>query len=282
MTARTAVVVVTRDRRDRVLATLDRLVPLGRPITVVDNGSHDGTAEAVRSRHPEVTVRALAGDIGAAARTLGARLAGTPYVAFADDDSWWEPGALDLAEAFLDGNPELALVAGRVLVGPGDRPDPTCEVMARSPLPAPAGLPGRAVLGFLGCAAVVRTAPFLSVGGFHPRFGIGGEETLLATDLARVGWWLAYLPAVVAHHHPPPRADHGPRRRREVRNALWSAWLRRRSGGAIRTTAVVLAHADPRVRWAGAADAVRGLGWVLRERRPVDPALDARLQLLEH
>jgi hypothetical protein len=30
-------------------------------------------------------------------RTLGVRAATTPYVAFSDDDSWWEPGALQSA-----------------------------------------------------------------------------------------------------------------------------------------------------------------------------------------
>jgi N-acetylglucosaminyl-diphospho-decaprenol L-rhamnosyltransferase len=279
--ARLAVAVITRDRRDRLLATLDRLAALGRPVTVVDNGSRDGTVAAVRSRHPAMRVTALGANLGGAARAIGARAAGTPYVAFADDDSWWAPGALELAEAMLDAHPRLALVAGRVLVGPDARLDPTCELMARSPLPATEGLPGRPVLGFLACAAVVRAEAFLAAGGFHPRLGIGGEETLLAVDLARAGWWLAYVPELVAHHEPPPRADHAPRRRREVRNALWTAWLRRRGGGALRRTAAVLANAGAPARWTGLAEAVCGLGWVLRERRPVGHELEARLRLIE-
>jgi GT2 family glycosyltransferase len=55
----TGVVVLTRNRRDRVLATLDRLTGLPeRPkLVVVDDASHDGTAEAVAARHPHDPLR---------------------------------------------------------------------------------------------------------------------------------------------------------------------------------------------------------------------------------
>ena len=39
-------------------------------------------------------------NLGAAARTLGARAATTPFVAFSDDDSCWAPGSL--ASAAID------------------------------------------------------------------------------------------------------------------------------------------------------------------------------------
>ena len=44
---------------------------------------------------------ALPVNAGAVARTTGVRHTTTPYVAFADDDSWWEPGALDRAADLL-------------------------------------------------------------------------------------------------------------------------------------------------------------------------------------
>src|SRR5206468_1912268 len=83
--------------------------------------------------------------------------------------------------------PRMALLAARVLVGPAAVIDPTCEAMARSPLPPRADSPGPSILGFLACGAVVRRSAFLAVGGFAGRFGVGGGEELLGIDLALAG-----------------------------------------------------------------------------------------------
>ncbi|WP_175409230.1 glycosyltransferase family 2 protein, partial [Streptomyces sp. TRM64462] len=203
-TSRTTVVVITRDRCDQLLHTLDRLAALPErpPVIVVDNGSGDGTPEAVARRHPGVTLLMPGRNLGAVGRTLGVRRARTPYVAFSDDDSWWEPGALAAAERLLDAHPRLGLIAARVRVGDGGRTDPLNDELAASPLGRPAGLPGRRVLGFLACAAVARRSAYLEAGGYHPVLFFGGEETLLAYDLAACGWGVAHCPEVVAVHRP--------------------------------------------------------------------------------
>jgi len=278
------VVIATRNRRASLLRTLERVSALPeRPrVVVVDNASDDGTADAVRAAHPAVEVIALARNVGAAARNWGVARARVPYVAFSDDDSWWAPGALGLAGRRLDARPRLAVVAARVLVGPEERLDPTCAQMAASPVPAAPGLPGPAVLGFLACGAVVRRSAFLGVGGFAPWMGIGGEEAFLALDLAAAGWELTYLPDVVAHHHPPRRLDPDARRRAEVRNALWLAWLRRRPRGALSRTASLAAETlGDRAAAAGLVDALLRLPWALAERRAVPADVEAAVRLLD-
>ena len=270
------VVVVTRDRCDRVLATLDRLAGLPeRPeLIVVDNGSGDGTPRAVRRRHPRATVLSLSENAGSSARNAGARALSTELVAFSDDDSWWAPGSLSKAGETFALRPSLGLLQARILVGPKRRPDPICAEMSRSPLPVPAGLPGPAILGFIACGAVVRRRAFLGVGGFHSRFGVGGEETLLAFDMAAAGWELAYVDSVVAHHHPDAGGVRPGRPALEVRNELWTSWLRRRlpaaGAASLRVAAETIRRRDPR----GLVQAVRGLPWVLRERQPLPPGLD--------
>lgn len=280
---RLSVVIATRDRATELASTLERLaaLPEAPQVVVVDNASGDDTAGVAR-RAPGVRLLGLPRNLGAAARTVGVHHAGTPYVAFSDDDSWWAPGALARAADTLDAQPAIALVAGLVLVGTHERVDPTSRAMGHSPLPSPPGVPGCAVLGFLACAAVVRRAAYLDVGGFHPRLGIGGEEQLLATDLRARGHLVQYVPAVVAHHHPSPRRDPGGRRRILARNALWTAWLRRPLPTALRATRRVLhsARSDPHAR-RGVRQAVTGAGWVLRERRVVDAGLEADLRRLE-
>jgi len=279
-----SVVVISRDRRDSLLATLGRLreLPERPPILVVDNGSGDGTPEAVRAHFPAVRLIEARRNLGSAGRTLGVRAARTPYVAFADDDSWWAPGALTAAVDLFAASPRLALLAGRVLVGPAERLDPVCAAMAASPLGRAPDLPGPSVLGFLACGAVVRRSAYLEVGGFHDRFGVGGEEELLAIDLVRRGHGLSYVDAVVAHHHPSPARDPAGRRRTQVRNVLWTAWLRRPAGTVARGVATLFPQlaTDP-AAGAGLVDAARGLPWVLRERSVVPAELECQLRSLE-
>lgn len=274
-------VIATRDRRDSLLRTLERLqaLPERPPVTVLDNASSDGTAAAVAAQFPAVRVLAMPANLGAAARNAGAALVSAPYVAFSDDDSWWAPEALTRAADVLDAHPRVAVVAARVRVGPAGRLDPTCALMARSPLPAPPG-PGPAVLGFLACGAVARRRAFLDVGGFDLRYGVGGEEELLAVDLAAGGWELRYCPEVVAHHHPVGARDPSARRRRQVGNTLRTAWLRRRRRAAVgRTLRVLLEVRETAVRRA-LLDVAGESGWLLRERQPVPAGLEAQLRLL--
>src|SRR5262245_15594133 len=93
---RVSVVIITHNRKEEVLTTLGHLsrLPERPPILLVDNGSSDGTAAAVAAHFPGVQVVPAGGNLGAAGRNLGVRRAPTPYVAFCDDDTWWEPGAL--------------------------------------------------------------------------------------------------------------------------------------------------------------------------------------------
>lgn len=281
---RVGVVVLTHNRVDEVLRTVERLAALPErpPIVVVDNGSTDGTAAALRQRHPAVAVIRLPENIGAAARNLGVRWCARPYVALCDDDTWWEPGALRRAADFLDAHPGVALVTGRVLVGQQNRPDATCLRMARSPLPQPPGLAAPALLGFLAGASLVRRAAFLAAGGFEPRLALGGEEALLALDLARAGWTLAYLDDAVIHHHPSPRRDAAARRWLLARNALWVAWLRRPFRPALAMTLETAwrGRRDPEARRALAA-AVRGLPWALCGRRVIPRHLERHLRIVE-
>jgi N-acetylglucosaminyl-diphospho-decaprenol L-rhamnosyltransferase len=265
-----------------LLATLARLAALPErpPVVVVDNGSRDGTVDAIRASHREVEVIALGSDRGASARNVGLRAIDAPLVALCDDDSWWAPGALLRAARAMEAAPRLAVLAARVLVGDDERLDPTCELMARSPLVHDPGLPGPRVLGFVACGAVVRRAAVLGVGGFDERYGIGGEESRLALDLARAGWWLAYAPDVVAHHHPGDSGRRPLRRARTARNDLWTAWLHRSLPAAARRSAEILAGAGATAPLAAAA-ALRGAPRIARDRRPLGPRAERELRLVE-
>jgi GT2 family glycosyltransferase len=270
------VVVATRNRRRQLLRHLPRH---RAPVILVDNGSDDGTPQMVRECFPDIQVVQLDENIGAAARTIGVAAAETPYVAFADDDSYWEGDALAQAAALFDAHPRAALLTGRVLIGEAGRVDPISDEMAAAPLGTEPDLPGPTVLGFLACAAVVRREAFLGVGGFEPKLHVYGEEALLAMDLAAAGWGLAYVPSLVVRHLPEPGGrDQRARRRRQSRNDLLTAWLRRPADVGVRAALRQLTDRDGR---AGLMDALGELGWVRRHRRTVPPGLEADLRVLE-
>src|ERR1700742_381778 len=189
---RVTVVIITRNRRaelDRTLRLLARL-PEHPAIIVVDNGSDDGTAALVRWHHPDVQLIAARGNLGAVGRNLALRRITTPYVAFCDDDTWWEPGALTLAADALDAHPDVASVTARIVVEPDGTDDPITPELAGSPIPGRPGLPGPALLSIMAGASVLRADAFRAVGGFSPRLWLGGEEELLCADLVSRGFWL--------------------------------------------------------------------------------------------
>jgi glycosyltransferase involved in cell wall biosynthesis len=249
---RITVVIMTRNRRDELLETLARMTALPErvPVIVADNASTDGTGEAAAERFGQVRLLRYARNLGAVARNLAVREVTTSYVAFCDDDARWRPGSLGRAADLLDAHPRLASVTARILVAPDLVEDPIT---------------------------------FREVGGFSPRLWLGGEEELLALDLAARGWWMCWAHDVVVEHAPSKLRE--PRRRRRqlgICNTLWTAWLRRPIPGALRhTVSVVRSLPRDRARLGAIAEALGGLRWVLRERRVVPPEVELGLRLLE-
>jgi GT2 family glycosyltransferase len=213
---------------------------------------------------------------------VGLRAVEEPYVALCDDDSWWAPGALRRAADLFDRHPRLAVINGHVLVGDEQRDDPICKVMAESPVPPQPGQPGRPILSFIACGVILRREAVLAVGGFSERLGIGGEEELLAWDLASAGWQQSYVPEIRAHHHPPATPGRPARREVGIRNTLWTTWLRRPVPVALRRTAGLLKRV-PRdtTSLRGVARALAGAPWVLRERELSPPHVEASRRLLD-
>ena len=277
---RVTVVLLTYNCAHRIDRILDRICALDVPVVAVDNCSRDGTAEVVAAR-PGVRTIALRRNLGAAGRNVGVAAARTPYVAFCDDDGWYEPAGLCRAVAALDEHPRLALVNARILVGADQTLDPITAEMEQSPIAERHGIPGRVLLGFMAGAAVVRTAAYREVGGYDPRFFIGGEEETLAIKLARAGWQMRYRDDVVLHHQPS-LANAPYLRAVGMRNTLWNSWLHRRAGSALRWTVFTLADAPKNDDWVrGLGSALRGLPGILRGRRAVPAELDRQYRMLD-
>lgn len=264
------VVVATRNRRADLLVSLPRHEA---PVILVDNASTDGSASLA---FPSVRVISLRRNLGAVARNVGVQAARTPYVAFADDDSWWAPGALYLAARVLDAHPAVAVVTGQMLVGASQRVDPLSAAMAAAPLGTSPGGAGPDVLGFAACAAVVRRSAYLAVGGFDDVVRFPGEEERLTLDLAEAGWLLSYVDDLVMHHHPSPvRGPASERQAQIVRSALLTACMRRPWADAVAVASAGLRSGGP--ARAGVLSAVPRLPGALRNRRLISAGLQDRL-----
>jgi GT2 family glycosyltransferase len=270
------VVVMTRDRWPDLSRTLPRHEA---PVIVVDNGSTDGTPDLVRERFPDVRLVALDTNLGSVARNIGVEAASTPFVAFADDDSWWAPGSLATMVKLFEAHPRAAVLAARMLVGEDERPDPVCALMSSSPLGTEDDLPGPSVLGFLACGAAVRRDAYLAAGGFDDVVFFMGEEERLALDLATAGWGLAYVDDVVAHHHPSTARDSVARQARAARNRLLTAVMRRPWPVVLRAATEDL-RGGPAGRLA-VAQALLKLPAALGRRRTIPAHVEAARRLLD-
>src|SRR3989337_514520 len=117
-------VIASRDRSPEVVGVVERWWrETDCPVIVVDNGSRDDSVLALHragSIGPgRLRVIPLADNLGAVGRNVGVSAAETPFVAFCDDDSWWEPDATARAEKLFAEYPTVGLLAARTVVLPG-------------------------------------------------------------------------------------------------------------------------------------------------------------------
>jgi len=273
MHSQITVVVLTHNRREEVLHTVAQLhaLPERPDVIVADNGSSDGTADALLARFPHLRVVRCATNLGAAARNRAAALASTEYVAFSDDDTEWQAGSLAYAVALLERWPRVGVLSARVVVGDAHAPDPTCDAMRDSPLDR-RDLPGPSLVGYMAGACVFRTALFRAVGGYEPRLFIGGEEELVALDVLDAGHAIVYCDKMTVLHRPSAQRDAGLRRRLLARNAALVAWLRLPWRDVARASAnACIAAARGGHPFADLGALLRGIGWAIPRRRPVRP-----------
>ncbi len=100
---RIAAVIPTRDRNDRVRKAVRSVLEQVRPVDeliVVDDGSSDGTVEAVeREFGDSVRILQSNGRGVSAARNLGVAAASASWIAFLDSDDLWLPEKLERQES---------------------------------------------------------------------------------------------------------------------------------------------------------------------------------------
>jgi N-acetylglucosaminyl-diphospho-decaprenol L-rhamnosyltransferase len=257
--------IVSWNSRDLTIESIDRLLrattDVDLRVLVRDNGSTDGTAEAMRARFPEAVVEV--GDNIGFSRGVNCLLAQAtaPWFLALNSDAWPEPGAVRAMVDLALEQPRVAAVAPRLL-----RPDGTVETSVH-PLPS-ISLAARGALGLaapdahqsgwaVGAALLMRRAAVDELGGFDESLFMYGEDLDWCWRAQEAGWCIALAPEAVVRHVGNASGEKRFGTTREqvaIRNA--TAVVRRRLGrrtavwqvlnalGAIRMAAVALRRGD--------------------------------------
>jgi len=211
-----AVVVVNWNGRADTLACLASIAAGGNQghVIVVDNGSTDGSLEALRQMHAEATLIATGQNLGfAAGANVGlraAREAGFREVVFLNNDTLVEGDALDRIVARLYGPVETFACLPMLLVHASDRiwncggrllPLGLRRYHLAGRTKAAGAARGElACTFFTGCCFAVRTEAFARRGGFTERFFFGEEDFELALWMREQGLGAVCLTSAVVRH----------------------------------------------------------------------------------
>lgn len=115
---RFSIVIPTFNRRERVLRAIDHVLEQADAgpvqIVVVDDGSSDGTADAIAQRYQgnaSINVIRTTNRGPSAARNTGVGLARGEFVCFLDSDDWFRPDTLAVVARVFERWPELRFVS---------------------------------------------------------------------------------------------------------------------------------------------------------------------------
>ena len=220
-----SIVILTYQRRDPVLALLAQLTTVrddDLEIIVVDNGSADGTADAVAAKHPDVTLAALPTNRGVGARNEGLSRARGDIIVTLDDDM------LGLDESDLKGLREIFVSRPRLgalnfkITWPHS--DVVRDWVHHRPLADADG--AFDTYEITEGAVAYRASALRDTGPYREDFFISHEGIELAYRLLRNGWDVAYDGSVaIEHHHAAGGRANWRRYYYDTRNLFWIAIL---------------------------------------------------------
>jgi GT2 family glycosyltransferase len=263
-----SIIILTRDRREMLLHTLERLeadeTARQAEIIVVDNGSADGTIEAVRERFPRVTLVPTGANLGVEGFNRGVAASSGRAVLILDDDAWPADGSLAGALELLRERPG---VAGVML----HRRHPRTE---RWEWPFAASVPDTGRWPDMGSGNVLRREAWDAVGGYEAGFFLYRNDTDLALKLLAAGREVVFTPGLHVWHDSPIAGRKTPAwLTRSTRNWIWLCKRHGRRGSGLLAGAMgwAWAHRLARVSPAGHAAVLRGVAMGVFGRAPALP-----------
>jgi GT2 family glycosyltransferase len=220
-----------RDDLLACLAAIERTHPAGvdHEVLVLDNASDDGSADAVRERHPGARLIALERREGKAANDsrLLREARGRMCLLLNEDSELQEGAARALLDA-LEGDPAAAVAGAQLLTSDGEAtacawrlPDTGWALAAavfahRSYAVQSTGDSVRPVGWVQSSAMLVRRDAAEGVGWLDPGFFVYSDETDFCRRLHDSGWRILFVPQARAVHHDQLSTDPAAMERRIV------------------------------------------------------------------
>jgi len=226
-TPQASLIMLSFNTRELLRKSLSSLLTISAEIDaeiiVVDNASHDGSADMVAAEFPQARLIRAPQNLGfAGGNNLGRTAARGEFLVLANSDAFIEPGALQLGLERMQKCPQVAL-AGGLLVSRDQRPEPSARLFP-SPLNDLLSLSGLAaryprsrffgrfdrtwanpheaaqVDWVPGAFCIIRQSALEQIGFFDERFFLYYEEVDLCRRLRKAGWSVWYWPDLKAVH----------------------------------------------------------------------------------
>jgi GT2 family glycosyltransferase len=189
-------------------------------VVAVDNASHDGSAELIRERFPQVQVIANAANRGfSAACNQGIALSHARHVLLLNPDMRVTPEALQKTVAYLDAHPEVGVMGAKLIGSDGKtiphiRRFPTFWDQLATLLKLPHFFPHlldtylgkdldlekeQFVDSVRGSYFAINRTALDKLGGLDERYFIWFEEVDYCKQVYAAGLKVAYVPSIIAH-----------------------------------------------------------------------------------
>lgn len=215
-------------------------------IIVIDNASHDGSVEAIRTAYPEVLMIANGDNTGfAVANNQGMKVARGRYILLLNSDTVVQPDTLEVMIGFMDRRPEMGASGCKVIL-----PDGSLDKACKRGFPTPSAsfyyafglsrlFPDRPKfnqyqLGHLspddeypidclvGAFMLVRREVVEQVGGLDETFFMYGEDVDWCYRIKEAGWGIYYYPRTYIVHYKGASARRKPMKIvYEFHRAMW-------------------------------------------------------------
>jgi len=223
-----SIVIPTWNTRELVLECLESIESelgsaggspgLAADTCVVDNGSSDGTAEAIRQRFPWARVVSLPRNVGfAAGSNAGLRALRGRYALLLNSDARLVPGVLRRCVDYLDLHPDVGVVGPQLLNPDGSKQNSIHNFPILATELLPKGIfqflfrrrfPSRRWAGDLpidveavvGAALFLRASLLREIGPLPEEYFFFLEETDWCLRVHSAGWRVVHLPSAFAFH----------------------------------------------------------------------------------